>query len=116
MASKNTKKTAKRARLGWIGVWATIWWGVSCFYLVLLVWAGKDRYATLSSSPDSGSSLSNWQSALSGAYRDSDFLPALLALIVVVWVIGGWLWLREVRRQNVGYGAAFKDLFLTIRK
>ncbi len=98
-----------------IGLWATIWWGVSGLYVVLLFWVGRSDYVTISERAGSGSAISNWQSAISSAYSDSSVLPALLALIVIVWLIGGWVWLRELKRQKISYKAAFKDLFLTIR-
>ncbi len=88
-----------------IGLWATIWWGVSGLYVVLLVWASRNNYVALSS----------WKSAISSAYRNSSALQILLAAVVIGWLIGGWIWLRELKRQKISYKAAFKDLFLTIR-
>ncbi len=110
-----TTKSTKRAKLGWIGVWATVWWGISCAYVLLLVWSGKDYYVAAGNG-GSIASLAGWRSAIGSAYRGSSWLPVLLVLIVVVWIIGGWLWLRELKHQNVSYRAGLKDLFLTIRK
>lgn len=108
--SKPKSKTLKR-----IGLWATIWWGVSGAYVVLLVWASRNDYVAFSQQAVPASSLANWRSAIEGAYRSSDTLQILLVLIATVWVIGGWLWLRELKHRNISYKAAFKDLFLTIR-
>ncbi len=103
MSAKKSKTKSKKLKQ--IGLWATIWWGVSGVYLVLLVWASRNNYIA----------LSNWRSAISRTYYNSDVLPALLGFIVGVWVVGGVLWLRELKRQKISYKAAFKDLFLTIR-
>lgn len=116
MAAKQKKKHLKRARLGFIGVWATAWWGVSCAYVLLLFWAARNDYVALAGPGGSAVSVAKWQSALAGAYDDSVWLPALLAAIVSVWVVGGWLWLRELKRQKVSYGDGFRDLFLTLRR
>lgn len=103
MIAKKSKTKSKKLKQ--IGLWATIWWGVSGLYLVLLFWASRDNYVALSS----------WKSAICRTYHDSDVLPALLGMIIVVWVIGGLVWLGELKRQKISYKAAFKDLFLTIR-
>jgi hypothetical protein len=102
---KAKKSKAKDKTLKQIGLWATIWWGVSGAYVVLLVWASRNNYVV----------LSNWWSAISRTYSDSNILPALLAVILFVWVVGGWVWLRELKHRKISYKAAFKDLFLTIR-
>lgn len=112
---KPKTKASRRAALGWIGIWATLWWGISCAYVLLLVWAGKDTYVSLSGKTGQGGSLSRWHAAIRSTYHNSAVLPALLGIIIVVWLVGSWFWLREVKRQNIGYKAAFKDLFLTIR-
>jgi len=96
-----------------IGTWATWWWGVSCGYVLLLVWRAKDYYQAFGGH---GFSLGNWARALRQAFTTSASLRVLLAAILLLWVLGGWLWLRELKRHKVSYKAAFKDLFLTIRK
>lgn len=109
--SKNKSLALRR-----IGLWATIWWGVSCGYILLLVWLGRNNYAAISESTRSRGFFANWWTAISNTYRESDILLALLMLIIIIWIIGGWLWLQELKKQNISYQAAFKDLFLTIRK
>lgn len=119
MVANKNKKPA-RAKLGWIGVWATVWWGVSCFYVLLLFWIARHnygRYLGLPSLDDSLSSTAHWWSmALRDTYHSYVELQILLVFIVVIWVIGGYFWLQALRRQKVGYKAGFKDLFLTIRR
>jgi hypothetical protein len=109
------KATPKTARW-WIGLWATVWWGVSGVYILLLAWEGREYYAIESSSIRSGGFFSDWWSAVTTTYDASNVLPALLALIIAVWIAGGVVWLRELKRQKISYKAAFKDLLLTIRR
>ncbi len=105
-----------RTKLQQVGWWATLWWGVSCAYVLLLVWLAADTYADISESADSQGFFSDWQSAVSSIYAENSYLPALLGFIIVVWIIGGIIWLKELKKQKISYKAAFKDLFLTIRK
>ena len=108
--SKAKSKTLKR-----IGLWATVWWAVSGVYLVLLAWATKAPYTVLAEKDAKVVSVPDWWSALGSAYRDSSALQILLAVIVIGWLVIGWVWLRELKRRKISYRAAFKDLFLTIR-
>jgi hypothetical protein len=112
MSAKRTKaKTALRR----VGIWATIWWGISGAYVVLLAWMSKGSYVDISTGFGSNDFFSDWQSAISDTYSNYSFLPGLLAFILIVWAAGGWIWLRELKRQKISYKAAFKDLFLTLR-
>lgn len=113
MKSKQIKTSKK---LEQIGLWATWWWGVSCVYVLLLAWLGRDTYAVLSASSSSKGFFGNWQSAFNIEYDNHSYLAALLAVIVIGWIIGGVLWLQELKSAKISYKAAFKDLFLTIRK
>ena len=99
------------AALRRIGTWATYWWGASCVYILLLVWQSKDLYRPLS-----GFSLQAWWTAIHGAFSRSGLLQMLCTMLVIGWVIGGWLWLRELKRQRISYKVALRDLFFTIRK
>lgn len=110
---KKAKKTHQSKTMKWIGIWATVWWAVTGLYLVLLFWAAKDIYVNLASSaPDDY--LANWISALGNAYSDSGMM-LLLAFIAFVWLIGGLVWLGEIKRQRVSYTTAFWELFFTIK-
>lgn len=111
---KRTLRNPKRGTPLWrIGAWATVWWGVSGAYVLLLVWVAKDYYVERAAGSTS-SSLGNWWHAIGDAYTQSVVLPGLLALIGLVWLVGGLVWLRELKRRRISYAAAFKDLFLTI--
>lgn len=106
MASKGYPANVRRGSTLWkIGLWATFWWAVSCLYVLLLVWQARDAVEPL-----------GWTSAIGQTYGNSAALPALLGFILIVWAIGGIIWLRELKKQKISYNAAFKDLFLTIRK
>lgn len=113
MKAKKTK--AKSKTLKQIGLWATIWWGVSGLYVLLWVWLSRSNFVNLSQSPRPDNALSRWQAAMSRTYQEKWILSALLAAIIIVWAIGGWVWLKELKRRKISYKAAFKDLFLTIR-
>lgn len=115
MPAKTKKRSKKSVVPPGVGLWATIWWAVSCVYVLLLVWAATDNFAALSAGPGSQGFLSDWHSAIASAYRDSAFLQPLLMVIIAVWLIGGLIWLRELKRLKISYKAAFKDLFLTLR-
>jgi len=77
----------------WVGVWATIWWGVTGLYIILLVW--DTQLANSSHTP---------------------LLVSLALLVAAGWFIGAVVWVDELKRQKISYKLAFKDLFLTIRK
>ncbi len=116
------KTKTKNAALKRIGLWATIWWGVSCAYVLLLVLVARNNYygAGTPDIPILGTSFAAlarwWGSAVRAAFDNSGALQGLLCLIAIVWIAVGWLWLKELRRQNIRYKAAFKDLFLTVRR
>ena len=95
-----------------IGFWATCWWAVSGAYVVLLVWASRNA----SSLSDGDVSIGDWTSAIGEAFTDTSFLQISLAAILLVWFIGGLVWLRELKRHKISYKTALKDLFFTIRK
>lgn len=90
----NVKPGSPLAR---IGFWATVWWAVSCLYVLLLVWIARGF--------DFGK-----------AFSENTYLYLLLAGIVFGWVMGAIAWFRELKRAKVPYHTALKDLFLTIRK
>lgn len=110
------KKIKTSKRLEQIGLWATIWWAVSCTYVLLLLWLGREKYVELSLSISSGGFFSDWWSAAGTVYDNRAFMPGLLSLIILVWAVGTYVWLRELGKEKINYKAAFKDLFLTIRK
>lgn len=109
MASYKTARTRVPA-LRQIGTWATWWWAITGLYVLALVWQGKSYYG------HGGVSLSAWLAAIHSAFNASLGLQFVLLIVIFGWVTGGWVWLRELKRQKVSYREAFKDLFLTIRK
>jgi hypothetical protein len=42
-------------------------------------------------------------------------LVVLLYVIVLIWIIGGLVWLKALKLAKLSYKAGFKDLFLTLR-
>jgi hypothetical protein len=104
----NTYTTKRKTSVGLkrIGNWATWWWGISGLWVVWLVWQSLSYYA---GNP-------NWTNALVNGFMDSLALQIALSIILSGWVAGGFVWLQELKRLSIGYGEAFKDLFLTIRK
>jgi len=99
-----------------IGRWATIWWGVSCGYVLLWVWLSRHFYVHSISPPAHTSFFPAWRSALSLEYSDSAALQVLLFFILLIWVVLAISWLRALKRNKIPYKTALKDLFLTIRK
>jgi hypothetical protein len=99
-----------------IGLWATIWWGVSCGYLLLWVWLARNYYVLFSTSALHRSTYDAWKSALSIEHNHSTVLMVLRLLILFGWVIGFVLWFRALKKNKISYKVALKDLFLTIRK
>lgn len=112
MARKPMKKRQNKT-MKWIGIWATVWWAITGLYLVLLFWAAKDIYVDVAAhAPDNY--LANWASALGTAYNNASMM-LLLAFIAFIWLIGGLIWLRELKRQGISYAKAFWELFFTIK-
>jgi hypothetical protein len=112
----SVKRPKKGTNLWRLGVWATIWWGVSCLYLLLVVWLAKDYYTSNFDKVGSSSIFNGWITSISNVYNESSYLPCILLIIISVWVIGGAIWLQELKKAKISYKAAFKDMFLTIRK
>jgi hypothetical protein len=110
------KKDQQPKTLRVIGTWATIWWGVSCAWVLYWVWLSRNTYVTYSVQKDAHGFFSTWAHALSNTYRTSAWLEWLFLVIVCVWVIGAIKWLYLLKKHEFSYRAAFKDLFLTIRK
>lgn len=94
----NIKTDSTLAR---IGFWATVWWAISCLYVLLVVWLAIIRIG------------GNGFSIVFDVYG---YLYWLLAVIISVWAIGAVIWFRELKKAKVPYRVALKDLFLTIRK
>ncbi len=113
MSKRKLGKAKPKTTLWYIGFWATIWWGVSGIYLVLLLWLSRNNYIYSSMN---NSFLSAWKGAIKETYTTSSLLPGLLSLIIIVWAVGAIIWIIELKRQKIKYKTAFKDLFLTIRK
>jgi hypothetical protein len=110
-AGRAQPKTA----LWWVGIWATIWWGVSCAYPLLLIWLARSYYVHLPEAKSQGFA-SDWAHAIGDTFGRYSFLWPLLIAVVAVWLVGGAIWLRELKRAKITYKSAFKDLFLTIRR
>lgn len=119
MAKKSTHKPYPPKKptptLRWVGFWATAWWAVSGLYVLWLFWLGKvhieEEKITLS-----GNFWKDWGNALGCAFNETSYMPGLLAIILLVWLVGASVWLIELRKQKHSYKAAFKDLFFRIRK
>lgn len=108
--SKSNYPKAKPGSLLWaVGFWATIWWAVSCLYVLLVVWQGLNEYSEAAAGV-------SFVDAVGDVFSDSVILWPLFITIAVGWVIGGYIWLKELKKLKVPYRVAFKDLFLTIRK
>lgn len=111
--NKDIAKLYKRGTtLWWIGWWATVWWAVSLLYIVLLFWVAKDLYIYQAVS---GNHIAIWASSLADTFSGSDFMQALFAVVILVWVVLGLWWLRSLNKLKLSYRAALKDLFGTIR-
>jgi hypothetical protein len=112
MAKQNShpKRTSDIMRM--IGLWATFWWGISGLFVVLLVWSAQYTYIEYA---PSGNHVAIWIESIKSTYVKDPTMQLLSALIVSVWVLGGIVWLHELKRLRITYTAAFKDLFLTIR-
>ncbi len=109
---KYTKARASKS-LHQIGRWATLWWGLTCFYIFLLVWQAEDYFV---SNPSNFSVIKNSANSISSAFQSSVFLQILLVVIIIGWIIGGALWLKALKKQKISYRVAITDLFFTIRK
>lgn len=84
-----------------IGFWATVWWAVSCLYVLLIVWLALVEIGGF---------------GFRIVFAAYPYLYWLLAIIIVGWVAGAIVWFRELRKAKVPYRVALKDLFLTVRK
>lgn len=79
---------------------------------MLLVWESRNA-----GSVKSGDfSIGNWMTAINETFDDSLFLQVSLVAIILVWLLGSLVWLRELKRYKISYKTALKDLFFTIRK
>jgi hypothetical protein len=113
---RHAGKAESKTALWFIGVWATVWWGLSFGYFLVLVWESRTLYVNLANSSNSTHFFEHWAQAIKAVYSTSFWWPTTLAIIVVVWLLGSWFWLRELKRQHISYADGFKDLLLTIRK
>jgi hypothetical protein len=116
MAQKRAGKARFRTTLWWIGLFATLWWAVTCLFVVLIIWQSRYLYVQYSVTNPHELFPTEWIVAIKNTYKASGFLDILLLAIVVGWLAGGFLWLHELKRQSIPYRAALKDLFATIRK
>lgn len=116
MNKRSAGKAKPKTALWWIGLWATIWWGVTCGFVLVLFWRAKDYYLSAAAATPTAQFFSTWRTALAHSYHGSRLLPSFLMVIIAIWIAGGLLWLRALKIQNIGYRSAFKDLFLTIRR
>lgn len=116
MSGKIVGKAAPGTRLWNIGFWATVWWGVTGLYCLLVVWMSKNYYAELSIADPSDKVLNNWKLAFGDAYSRNILLILLTTMIIAGWVLCANLWLKELKRQKISYKAGLKDLLFTIRR
>jgi|GEM_PF-5482494 len=109
------KKREQPLALKKIGTWATWWWGVTFLWILIWVWVSRTYYVRQSAAVHNGF-FTDWGSALRLTYNGMSWLRFLLLTIIVVWIIGAAEWLLVLKKYHQSYKAAFKDLFLTIRK
>lgn len=112
MQSKLAKPKHKTL-LWWVGVWATIWWAVSGFYIVLVIWVAKDFY--IEKSNDNVFYKQDWSYAISQSISNKTYLAWLFFAIILGWLILALFWFRALRLRRISFRAGLKDLFLTIR-
>ena len=98
---------AKSGQLRWIGIWATIWWGISGLYIVLVAWLAKDYLSLFENI--------GWRLAIQEVFIQHPAVIWLLIFIVDMWLIGGVVWLRALKQAKISYKSAFRDLLLTLR-
>jgi hypothetical protein len=113
MKAKPPKKKSNKL-LRQVGLWATIWWGVSGLYFVLFVWLARN-YVQNSVFAYQGSDVSTWHGALRVTFNNHGVLQLLAVMIVLGWIVGGIAWLQALKQADISYRDGFKDLFLTIR-
>lgn len=116
MVKHKAGKAKPKTNLWRIGWWATLWWAVSCLYAAWLIWQSRETYALYSLSYQSTGFFSDWSKAISNTYSKSSSLKLILGLIILIWLVGGVVWLIELKKHKIRYRSAFKDLLLTIRK
>jgi hypothetical protein len=116
MVKKAAGKAKPKTKLWRIGWWATLWWAITGLYLVWLIWLSRNTFALKQVSDSSSGFISNILDSMGNQLTHTPYLIVTLVLIVIVWIIGGVVWLIELNKNNVSYSSAFKDLFLTIRK
>ena len=97
-----------------IGLWATIWWGVSCLYPFWLVLSARSVYIAQASA-HAGGRLNDWAWAVSKTWGEHGYFAWALVAVIAVWLVTAAWWLRAVKRAGNSYAVAFRDLFLTIR-
>lgn len=100
------KKIKQSKLLRQVGLWATIWWAVSCLYVLLVFWQGKNLYID---------DLLPWNKALTQSFSAYTWLWWLLAIIIIVWIIGAFVWVKALKQSKISLQAGLKDLFLTLR-
>lgn len=113
MKTKSSKKKSNKL-LRQVGLWATIWWGVSGLYLLLFVWLARN-YVQNSPFAYQGSDFSTWHRALRETFAHRGSLQLLLIIVALGWIICGMAWLKALKQANISYRDGLKDLFLTIR-
>lgn len=116
MVKQKSKKSKSKNRLRKVGLWATIWWGVTFLYIALVVWQSRNLYVANHMSFPDHSFILNWKNAIFSEYKASTTEQVLLVTIIYVWIAGGLVWLYELNRNKMSYAKAFRDLFLTIRR
>jgi hypothetical protein len=105
----------KGSTLWWVGLWATVWWGVSGLYILLLVWLAKEQYVAVVEAKSSLGESSLWSLAIKEAYFEYPALSIILILILAVWIVIGIHWLKALKKARISYKEGLKDLFFTIR-
>jgi hypothetical protein len=108
-------KAPRSTRLWWVGLWATIWWGLSCIFCLVLVWQSRTRYVQYTVLEIGGYHFAAWNQAIIHTYGAELWLT-LLSLLLLGWIVVFYAWMKALREAGVSYRAAAKDLFLTIRK
>jgi hypothetical protein len=116
MAKRLIGKAKPKTVLWWIGLWATLWWAVSGLFVAWLFWESRGLYVSETLNSKVVCSRFKWSTAIWHTYTSSRSLEILSILIIIVWIVGFFVWLQELKRKKISLKEAFKDLFLTIRK
>jgi hypothetical protein len=116
MKQQHAGKASPHTPLYTLGFVATIWWGISCGFVALILIRATSYYAALSAHSGSMFIAADWVHATTHSYEASDIFMYSSLAIVVIWVAGFGVWLIALTRASIPISAGLHDLFLRIRK